>query len=275
MKTKYAMRLAYDGTDFCGWQTQRGVGRHENPKPAIEGTLVAAIRDLCGEDVTVTSSGRTDAGVHASGQVAHFRLATDRFPEENLRQGLNFRLPGSVQILQLGKVPPAFHARRTTAKQYSYYFQEGPVNLPHLQKYTMWSRHPLDGGAMAAAVRSLVGEHDFSPFASARSGAVSPVREIREATVSCELLAWPGSFPCGQHRVWRLRLVGSGFLKQMARGIAGTLKLVGEGRRSAEDFAAIVASGNREAAGPTAPASGLWLERVWYPEQEGIAFLEG
>jgi tRNA pseudouridine38-40 synthase len=274
MKTKYAIRLAYDGTDFCGWQTQRGVGKHANAMPAIEETIVAAIRDLCGEEVTVTGSGRTDAGVHASGQIAHFRLETECFPVENLRQGLNFRLPDCVRILQLGAVPDAFHARRTLAKQYSYYFQVGPVNLPHLQRYTMWCRRPLDGGAMGEAVRSLLGEHDFSPFASARSGAVSPVREIREAAVTCEPLAWPGAFPDGQTAVWRLRLVGSGFLKQMVRGIAGTLKLVGEGRRPAEDFAAILASGDRQAAGPTAPASGLWLERVWYPEQEGIGFLE-
>ncbi len=274
MKTKYAIRLAYDGTDFCGWQTQRGVGRNANALPAIEETLVAAIRDLCGEEVTVTGSGRTDAGVHASGQVAHFRLERPGFPVENLRQGLNFRLPDCIRILQLGAVPDAFHARHTAAKQYSYYFQVGPVNLPHLQRYTMWCRRPFDGEAMAAAVRSLVGEHDFSAFASARSGAVSPVREIREAAVSSEPLVWPGRFPEGRQAVWRLRLVGSGFLKQMVRGIAGTLKLVGEGRLPAENFAAILASGDRQSAGPTAPASGLWLERVWYPEQEGIAFLE-
>lgn len=274
MKTKYAILLAYDGTDFCGWQTQRGAGKHSNAMPTIEETIVAAIRDLCGEEVTVTGSGRTDAGVHASGQVAHFRLESKFFPAENLRKGLNFRLPDGIRILQLGAVPDDFHARRTAAKQYSYYFQVGPVNLPHLQRYTMWCRHPLDGEAMAAAARHLVGEHDFSAFTSARSGAASPVREIHEAAVTREPLVWPGSFRDGQHAVWRLRLVGTGFLKQMVRGIAGTLKLVGEGRRPVEDLAATLASCDRRAAGPTAPASGLWLERVWYSEQEGIGFLE-
>lgn len=274
MKTKYAIRLAYDGTDFWGWQTQLVRGKRANAMPTIEETIVAAIRDLCGEEVTVTGSGRTDAGVHASGQVAHFRLETEFYPVENLRQGLNFRLPDCIRILQLGVVPDAFHARHTLAKQYSYYFQVGPVNLPHLQRYTMWCRHPLDGEAMAAAVRTLVGEHDFSAFTSARSGAVSTVREIREAAVTCDSLTWPGTFPDGQHKIWRLRLVGSGFLKQMVRGIAGALKLVGEGKRPADDFSAILASGDRRATGPAAPASGLWLERVWYPEQEGIGFLE-
>lgn len=274
MKKKYAILLAYDGTDFCGWQTQRSVGKHANVKPAIEETIVAAIRDLCGEEVSVTGSGRTDAGVHASGQVAHFRLETEACPEENLREGLNFRLPDCLRILQLGRVPDTFHARRTAAKQYSYYFQVGPVNLPHLQRYTMWCRRPLDGAAMAWAVRSLVGKHDFSPFASARSGAVSPVRRIDEAVVTCETVPWPGSFSGSQHQVWRLRLVGSGFLKQMVRGIAGTLKLVGEGRLPAADFAAILTCGDRQRTGPTAPASGLWLERVWYAEQDGIAFLD-
>lgn len=273
MKTKYAMRLAYDGTDFCGWQTQRGKGRHVNPKQAIEETLVSAILDLCDETVTVTGSGRTDAGVHAVGQVAHFRLETDRFSIENLRRGLNHRLPESVQILQLGKVPAAFHSQRTLSKQYSYYFQEGPAILPHLRKYTTWCRNRLDGEAMHGAIQALIGTHDFAAFSRSGVAVSSTVREITEAEVTCEGGGFPMACHAAECKVWRVRLVGSGFLKQMVRTIAGTLKEIGEGSRPAFSLATTLESRDRDASGPTAPAGGLWLERVMYPVQEGIAFL--
>ncbi len=161
MRTKYAIRVAYDGTDFCGWQTQNGVGEKANPKPSIEETLIAAIRDLTDEVVTVTGSGRTDGGVHGSGQVAHLRLETLRFSEEHLRLGLNHRLPGSVRIISLETVRDDFHAGRAIAKQYSYYFQVGPANLPHPQRYTTWYREPLDQALIAPSGPSPGGNPRF------------------------------------------------------------------------------------------------------------------
>lgn len=270
MKRKYAIRLAYDGTDFCGWQTQNGVGDRANPKPSIEQTLIAAIRDLTGEVVTVTASGRTDAGVHASGQVAHFRLESLACPEERLREGINHRLPESVRLLALGRAPDPFHAGRAIAKQYSYYFQVGPAHLPNLQRYTTWCRRPLDGAAMHEAATALLGSHDFEPFAGGGSAVKSTVREIHEAEVTRDRLHFPGAFGSDGSVVWRFRIRGSGFLKQMVRRLAGTLKQIGEGRRPADELAAILATGNREAVGPTAPAGGLWLERVWYAEPFGL-----
>jgi tRNA pseudouridine38-40 synthase len=271
MKRKYAIRLAYDGTDFCGWQTQNGVGDRTNPKPSIEQTLIAAILDLTGEVVTVTASGRTDAGVHASGQVAHFRLASLACPEERLLEGINHRLPESIRLLALGRAPDSFHAGRAIAKQYSYYFQVGPAHLPTLRKYTTWCRRSLDGAAMHEAARGLIGIHDFEPFMGGGSSVKSTVREIHEAEVTRDRFDSPGAFGSEGQIVWRFRLRGSGFLKQMVRRLAGTLKQIGEGRRAPGDLATILDTGNREAVGPTAPPGGLWLERVWYAEPFGLA----
>lgn len=270
MKTKYAIRLAYDGTDYCGWQTQNSVGEKANPKPSIEETLVSAVLDLTGEVVTMTASGRTDAGVHASGQVAHFRLESLRFSPDRLLLGLNDRLPESVRIVDLGKVPDDFHAGRAIAKQYSYYFQNGAANLPHLRRYTTWCRRPLDGGAMHEAVSAMRGTHDFAPFACGGSNVKSTVREIFEAEVVREAPANRGAFSPGDQAVWRLRLRGSGFLKQMVRRVAGTLIQIGEGRRPVEDIARLLEGDTGIQVGPTAPAGGLWLEHVWYAGPFGL-----
>jgi tRNA pseudouridine38-40 synthase len=271
MKTKYAIRLAYDGTDFCGWQTQNSIGDKANPKPSIEETLVAAILDLSGEVVTVSGSGRTDAGVHASGQIAHFRLETLRFSEDRLLLGLNHRLPGSVRIVALGKTADHFHAGRAIAKQYSYYFQVGSAHVPHLQRYATWCRDPLDGVVMHEAARALIGIHDFEPFASGGSAVKSTVREVFEAEITRERSACAGAFGSEGQIVWRFRIRGSGFLRQMVRRLAGTLRQIGEGRRPGDDLATLLNGGDCGGVGPAAPAGGLWLERVWYGEPFGLA----
>lgn len=270
------MQLAYDGTDFCGWQRQRGVGRHENPKPSIEGALVAAIRDLCDEEVTVTSSGRTDAGVHASGQVAHFDLekSVGRFSEENLRRGLMGRLPDSIRIAKLGMAHSNFKANQTSRKQYSFYFQQGPINLPHLRAITQWNRRELDHETMRHAAQALIGEHDFAAFCAGGSQVSTTVREIYEVEVTREPIPIPGCYDEDFQHLIRVRLIGSGFLKQMVRRIAGTLKRIGEGQQTANELAAILESRDRDRSCPSAPACGLWLDRVWYSKQDGIDFLD-
>jgi len=273
MTTKYAIQFAYDGSGFCGWQTQRSIGRHANPSPSIEEKLVDAVREVSGEEVIVVASGRTDAGVHASGQVAHFSLKFPRESDEYFLGGLNSQLPDTIRVHRLGQVPGDFRAQHAARKQYSYYFQQGVANLPHLRSYTMWNRHELDSEKMQAALRHLIGEHDFRSFCGAGAKVSSTVRQIFEADVTREAVPQPGCFDPASQSLIRVRLVGSGFLKRMVRGIAGTLKQIGEGRRSPDEMAAILASGDREQVGPTAPASGLWLDRVWYARQEGIDFL--
>ncbi|MEM7384958.1 MAG: tRNA pseudouridine synthase A [Verrucomicrobiota bacterium] len=275
MKTRYAIQLAYDGKDFCGWQIQRGTGRHENPKPSIEGKMVGAIRELCDEEVTVTASGRTDAGVHASGQVAHFDLeeSADRFSDENLRRGLIDRLPETIQIPALVKVSSAFHAKQTAGKQYSFYFQQGPVPLPHLRHYTFWNRARLDHRAMDVAAKCLMGKQDFATFCGGGAQVSSTIREIFAAAVTREDVPVPGVHGQQGLELIRIRLQGSGFLKGMVRRIAGTLRRIGEGHLPQEALAAILASGDRDQSGPPVPAQGLWLERVWYKQNEGTDFL--
>lgn len=271
---RIAIQLSYDGADFCGWQTQRGRGKHKCRKPAVEEKVQAAIQELCSEKVQLVSSGRTDAGVHASGQVAHFDLSEISFSEQNLLRGLNNLLPEAIQIHQLGRVPETFRAQNSSRKQYSYYFQQGPARIPHLRNYTMWDRYSLDGEAMQAALQQLVGEHDFAGYSSARARVSSTIRTIYEAEVTrCEI-PLPGFFDPEISYLWRVRIVGSGFLKQMVRGIAGTLRQIGEKRRPVDDSGAILESKDRHRAGPTAPAGGLWLDRVWYSPQPGIDFLD-
>ncbi|MDF1753014.1 MAG: tRNA pseudouridine(38-40) synthase TruA [Verrucomicrobiales bacterium] len=270
---KFAIQIAYDGTDFCGWQIQKGVGKHLNKKPSIEGTITDAIGTLCGEKVTVISSGRTDAGVHASGQVAHFVLENCDIPVTNLLPGINRLLPDAIEIHQLAEVPDEFRAQRTSRKQYSYYFQQGPADVPQLKRYTMWNRRTLDVVLINQALKYIVGRHDFFSFCSSGAKVSSTIREIFEAEATITPIPGPGLFDPDLQYLIRIRLVGSGFLKQMVRGIAGTLKQIGEKRRPPEDIIKILESRSRDFVGPTAHASGLWLDKVWYPPQEGIEFL--
>lgn len=258
------MQLAYDGTDFCGWQIQGGVGVHRNPRPSIAGVVTAAIGELCGEEVTLVASGRTDAGVHASGQVAHFDLMNPRGSDLHFLDGLNTLLPEAIRVCRIERVTESFRAQRATRKQYSYYFQQGPANLPHLRRYTTWNRRSLDEEAMDKALKYLLGKNDFAGFSNADANVSSTVREIYEAEVTRDSVSPPGCFDPSEQTIIRVRLIGSGFLKQMVRTIAGTLKQIGEGRRVPEDMKQILASRDREEAGPTAPAGGLWLDRVSY-----------
>ena len=269
---KYAIRFSYDGTKFCGWQKQRGPAAHGGP--SIQETIEDAIRKITNEPtVSLVGSGRTDAGVHALGQVAHFILRDREWDPSKLRLGLNSALPGVIRIIHAFEVPIEFHAQRSAEKkQYSYYFQQGPSPLPHLSKYTYWIRKPLDQDTMHEAVSALIGSHDFKPFQSSGSTISHTVRQIFEAEVVELPIPFPGlgidlrgkpSF-----RMVRVRLVGSGFLKQMVRGIAGTLLQIGEGRRPASDMGHILQTLDRKLVGTTAPSRGLWLERVWYEDPE-------
>ena len=271
---KYAIQLAYDGTDYCGWQIQKGTGAHYNPKPSIQGALTDALETMGGSPVTVVASGRTDAGVHASGQVAHFFLQTDRYRDDTLLKGLNSLLPDTIQIHHLEWVSDAFHAQRgAIKKQYSFYFQEGPCPAPHLLPYSCWSRRRLDEERLRTALDSLRGEHDFLPFRARGAKVTTTVRTLYEVELTREPIPLPGVFDRDHLFLWRVRLVGSGFLKQMVRGIAGPLLQIGAGRRPPEDMQEILETKDRLKVGPTAPARGLWLDRVWYPKHLGVSFL--
>ncbi len=268
---KYAALISYVGTRYCGWQKQSGSAAEG--ALAIQAVFDEALRKITREpEARTVGSGRTDSGVHAVGQVVHFVLHQKRWDTQILRRAFNSLLPRDIQVLGVQEVPIEFHAQRSAEKkQYSYYFQQGATALPHFEPTSWWIRRSLNLEAMQKGLAFLKGEHDFKPFQA--SGSVelkSTVRQILEAEVTWNPIPYPGFFAGGfdgapPFGLIRMRVVGTGFLKQMVRGIAGTLLQVGEERRPPEDFQRILETRDRQQVGPTAPARALWLERVWYP----------
>jgi tRNA pseudouridine38-40 synthase len=268
----WKVTLAYDGSDFSGWQVQPG-------EVTVQGELQSAIRRVTGEDPLPQGSGRTDAGVHALGQVASFRLHAP-IPAGNLCRAVNRTLPAAIRVLSAEAVAPEFHARHSaTAKTYEYRIFREALCPPFLARYVLACRWPMDVGKMQAAARQLEGEHDFISFAatdpdltarSSDNGSMddtnsepavkSTIRTIFSSNWSVE------PSPAGELLVYRVR--GSGFLHHMVRNLVGTLMDVGRGRIEADRIAEILAARSRSAAGPTAPAHGLFLHSVEYGERQ-------
>ena len=274
--TKYAALIAFEGTSFCGWQRQTAGMSGPNSERSVQNTIELGLSKMTSEKVSVVASGRTDSGVHASGMVIHFRLHEREWNPDSLFQGMNSLLRPAIRVLAVQKVPDDFNAQRSAVqKQYSYYFQQGSCPLPHLDPYTWWIRKRLDIDAMNRAIQPLIGEHDFKVFQAAGSRVKTSVRTILEAEVVRQEISFPGFSPVGEvlHKgaspdffLVRVRLVGTGFLKQMVRSIAGTLLEIGEGRRPADSIETLLRTSIRADVGMTASARGLWLERVDYPK---------
>lgn len=241
------LTLEYDGTGFEGWQAQPA-GRR-----TVQGVLEAALRSVSGRPVRAVGAGRTDAGVHAEGQVASLELSTRLGPETLLR-AIDARLPLDLAVRELAPAPPGFHARRdATAKLYRYRIWNGPVRSPLRARYALHVPRPLDAEAMRRAAALLRGRHDFASFQAAGSGVATTVRSLPRL----ELLGRSGG-------ELALEVEGSGFLRHMVRNLVGTLLEVGRGRRDPEGMSALLAARDRRRAGPTAPAHGLTLVRVDY-----------
>lgn len=258
--------LEYDGTDFKGSQLQAN-GR------TVQGELETALARLtglkAGERCVVSLAGRTDSGVHASGQVANF-LTASRLPLETFRRGLNALLPFDLAVLSAEEVPEDFHAR-FSAKERAYHYNilNRPVRSPLARRFAYQVAPPLDLPAMQVAANSLVGERDFASFAGAGWGVKAQLDPHAKADnpstvrnlLKAEWLVETG-WLVGERLV--LEVVANAFLPHMIRNIVGTLLLVGKGERTPEDFARIVAVCDRRQAGPTAPACGLSLVSVRY-----------
>lgn len=249
------LTLAYDGTEFSGWQVQPDA-------VTIQGTLASAIGRLTGENVLPQGSGRTDAGVHALAQVATFRTES-AIPAENFQRALNGTLPGSIRITSVIEVADEFHARKSaTAKTYRYRIYRGEVCPPFVARYVWHYPYPLDEQAMTRAAGAVLGERDFTSFAAvdpekhenkvASEGMHSNVRTIFESR-------WERF---GEEFLYTVR--GNGFLHHMVRNLVGTFLLVGKGTLGLVDVSRILEQQNRSAAGATAPASGLCLVGVEY-----------
>lgn len=245
--------VAYDGTDFFGWQVQPDL-------PTVQGTLEQVLAQIEKRPVHVAGSGRTDAGVHALAQVAAFTLENP-IPVDNLRRALNRLLPHAIRVTEVAETHPSFHPRYdATAKTYEYRIVRTEVCPPFERRYVHHHPYPLNEERMAAAAALLAGEHDFSAFAAADERdklGLSKVRTIFASRLERE----------GSRLVYRVR--GSGFLKHMVRNLVGTLLEAGKGNLDADALPALLRPGSALRGGPTVPAQGLVLVSVEYGAPDG------
>lgn len=246
------LTVAYDGTDFAGWQVQPGLA-------TIQGELEQALSEIEGAPVAVAGSGRTDAGVHALAQAAACTIH-NRIPEDNLRRAINRLLPRSIRVLEAREVEPAFHPRYDAiAKTYEYRIWREEICPPFERRYVYHHPYPLEEEWMAAAAPLLEGEHDFTAFAASdekdRLG-LSKVRTIYSSR----------SWREGPRLFYRVR--GSGFLKHMVRNMMGALLEVGKGNLRLENLRDLLEKPDQGQAGSTVPGRGLFLLAVEYPKQE-------
>lgn len=244
--TRWKLTLEYDGGPFVGWQRQ-------DNGPSVQAAVEQAIENFCGEQATLFGAGRTDAGVHATGQVAHVDIAKET-TADTVRDALNFHLkPDPIVILSAEAVDDDFHARfAATMRHYRYRILSRRAP-PTIERGRVWHvGTPLDPSAIHAAAQRLIGKHDFTSFRAVACQADSPVKTLDELTVTA----------AGDeiHIYARAR----SFLHHQVRNIAGTLKLVGEGKWTPDDVTAALAARDRSRAGPTAPPEGLYLIAVDY-----------
>lgn len=246
-KKRVLLTVAYDGTAYHGWQIQsNGI--------TIESELNRCLTQLLQEPIQVIGASRTDAGVHALGNIAVFDT-TSRMPADKISYALNQRLPEDIRIQNSCEVPQDWHPRHVESrKTYEYRIYRGAFAMPTRRLYTYFTYHALDVAAMRRAARYLEGEHDFKSFCQTGAQVESTVRRIYSIELEEQ----------GPELV--LRICGGGFLYNMVRIIAGTLMEVGQGKRRPEDMEAILAAHDRRAAGPTAPAQGLTLVKYEFED---------
>jgi tRNA pseudouridine38-40 synthase len=238
--------VQYDGSDYVGWQRQgKGV--------SVQGLIEEALTTVDGAPVTLHGAGRTDAGVHAIGQVASARVTT-AIEDWQLVRALNANLPDAIRVTDLTTVPDSFHARfSATAKTYEYRIWNGRTVPPFIRQYAWHIIEPLNLALMQEASRAIPGEHDFAAFRSARSMNHTTVREITGV-----------SWRQGDERTLIFEIDGKGFLRYMVRSLVGTVVEIGRGQRPVGDIARLLAAPDRSQAGRTAPARGLFLMKVEY-----------
>ncbi|MGG5254638.1 tRNA pseudouridine(38-40) synthase TruA [Neobacillus sp. SM06] len=243
---RYKCIISYDGTTFAGYQGQPN-------KRTVQGEIEAVLAKIHkGKEIRIHASGRTDAGVHAKGQVIHFDSPL-AIPETRWALAMNSQLPNDISILSVEKADANFHARfDAIGKEYRYFVLHTKGRDPFLRNYAYWYPHPLNIEAMIAGSKHLIGTHDFTSFCSAKTEVEDKVRTIRGIDLSQE------------NHLLVFHFKGNGFLYNMVRILVGTLLEVGAGERQPQDIAEILAQKDRTVAGKTAPARGLYLWKVDY-----------
>ena len=247
--TRYALTVSYDGSRFFGWQKQaQGVA-------TVQAALEYALSQIAGESIGVIAAGRTDTGVHATGQVVHFDSDAKR-PLSAWIRGVNAHLPDGIAVLYAQEVAAHFHARFDAfGRRYRYLLQSSPVRSPLLLGKVGWTHYALNLDAMREAAQLLVGEHDFSSFRAAECQAKSPIKTMYSVELS------------GSNDLIKLDLHGNAFLHHMVRNIMGALVYVGSGRMTVEAFAQLLALRSRLTAPPTFMPDGLYLTGVDYDDK--------
>jgi len=248
--------VSYDGSEFYGWQVQPDL-------VTVQGMLASAIGRITGEKVLPQGSGRTDAGVHALAQVVTF-VTESSVPTTNFLKALNDILPASVRAMEVSEMPADFHARHSArAKTYRYRIYRGSICPPFLARYVWHYPYSLDEDAMNRAALLVTGEHDFTSFAAVDpERGQQPQNEERKPASNVRSIFSSAWLRPGDEFIYTVR--GSGFLHHMVRNLVGTLILVGKATLQTEDVTRILEARNRSVAGPTAPASGLYLVEVEY-----------
>jgi tRNA pseudouridine38-40 synthase len=243
---RYKCIISYDGSGFSGYQVQP---KKRTVQSVIEAVLTKMHK---GSSVKISASGRTDAGVHAKGQVIHFDSPLS-LPVEKWELALNSMLPEDISVLSVKEADPAFHARfDANGKEYRYYLNQSPKRDPFQRNYAFHYPYPLNLEAMREASAYLLGTHDFSSFCSARTEVEDKVRTIETIEISQD-----------GDRI-SFRFIGNGFLYNMVRILVGTLIEVGSGKRQPEEIVGILEKRDRRYAGKTAPGQGLYLWKVFY-----------
>ena len=243
---RYKITVEYDGTGLCGWQKQ-------NDAPSIQQHLQEAVKKFCGEEIAVIASGRTDAGVHAVGQVAHFDISK-KYKTYNVMHGINFYLDElSIKVVKAQIAKPDFNARFSAKRRYYRYHiinRNAPLALDKNRAWNVYKK--LDVKAMKAASEFLLGEHDFTSFRASECQAKSPVKTLDEIKITKK----------GENIYFDI--TARSFLHHMVRNIVGSLKMVGSGDWQPKEIKKALEAKSRAAAGPTAPAYGLYLMKVIY-----------
>lgn len=260
MSRTLKITLAYDGSEFHGWQIQPGL-------PTVQGTLAECIKRLTGKDVLPQGSGRTDTGVHALGQVASVRLESP-IPEHNLVLALNDALPRSIRVTSVEATYKNFHARHSaSAKTYRYRIYREAICPPFLARYVYHDPYPMNEEALIRSSDHVVGTHDFTSFAASdpeRSARIAETREEGPEQDISNIRTIHSSQWVRTDEELTYTVRGNGFLHHMVRNLVGTFLQVGKGALKIEDVPRILAARDRSAAGPTAPACGLYLVSVEY-----------